>query len=100
MDKNILQRVFAELESAPERLLPDNIGTLTWTSFLLWKANWSAFAKHVLFLCLAWYLKNTKDEEAIRTATENIQRIYEKEGRPATIGKIREAAINGQIEIV
>src|SRR5580658_3769801 len=85
LDKNILRQVFDELESTPEKLLPGNIGTLSWTSFLLWKDNWPAFGKRILFMCLAWYLKNTEDEEAIRTITENIQRIYEKEGHPASI---------------
>jgi hypothetical protein len=93
-DNNILQKVFAELDSSPETLLPDAADALQVTAFLLWKCGRSAFARRLLFTCLAWYLKNSKDQVMIELITGNLKHIYEKEGHPATVEQIHDAAID------
>ena len=94
-DDSILTQLFAELDSAPEALLPADMPELANTAFLLWKCGRGEFAKRLLFTCLAWYLKNSKDHDAISTITKNLQYIFAKEGLSRSVEDIRQAAAGG-----
>lgn len=91
-DNAILTKVFSELSSTPETLLPDALGPLCHTSFLLWKCGRSEDSKRLLLTCLAWYLKDAKDQEAISTLTENIEYVFNKEGRELSVEDIHRLA--------
>jgi hypothetical protein len=95
-DNAILTRVFSDLDSMPETLLPDAMPKLTHTAFLLWKCGRGEFAKRLLFTCLAWYRKNSKDHEEISAITENLQYLFNKEGRSLSGEDIQRAAEGGQ----
>jgi hypothetical protein len=94
-DEAILTRLFADLESTPEALLPATMDQLRHTAFLLWKCGWGEFAKRLLFTCLAWYLKNSKDQDMISTITGDIQFVFEKYGVSQSREQIHQAAIWG-----
>jgi hypothetical protein len=95
LDNSVLTQLFAELESAPEALLPADMPALANTAFLLWKFGWGEFAKRLLYTCLAWYLKNSKDHDAISTITKNLQHIFAKEGISRSVEDIHHAAAGG-----
>ena len=95
-DNAILKKVFSELDSTPETLLPDAMRMLAQTGFLLFKSQRGEFAKRLLFTCLAWYLKNSKDQAEISSLTENLQYVFDKEGNPLSVEDIRSAAEAGR----
>lgn len=94
-DNSVLTQLFAELEAAPSQLLPNDMPVLGHTAFLLWKSGKGDFSKRLLFTCLAWYLKNSKDPDEISTITGNIQHILTKEGIEASVEQIQGAAERG-----
>jgi hypothetical protein len=91
-DDAILKQIFSELESAPGQLLPALMPKLAHTGFLLWKTGRGEAAARLLLTCLAWYLKNSKDEAEISSLTGNIQYMFEKEGRPLSDKDVHELA--------
>jgi hypothetical protein len=95
-DNAALGKVFSELDSAPETLLPDAMRILAHTGFLLFKSGRGEFAKRLLFTCLAWYLKNSKDQEEISSITKSLQYVFDKEGNPWSVEDIHNAAEAGR----
>ncbi len=94
-DNAVLARLIAELDGAPEALLPAAMGQLTKTSFLLWKCDRAEFAKRILYTCLAWYLKKSKDDEDISAIVQNLQYIFQKEGNPVSVELLKQTASGG-----
>jgi hypothetical protein len=91
-DNAVLVKLFAELDTTPETLLPAAMDELALASFLLWKCNRGEFAKRILFTSLAWYLKNSAGHEDISTITQNLQHIFEKEGNSVSAEHIQQTA--------
>jgi hypothetical protein len=68
------------LDQTPETLLPDAHADVMTSAFLLWKCERADTSKRILFTCLAWYLQNSKDSEAIGSITQSIRYLLEKDG--------------------
>lgn len=96
-DDAIVKQIFAELESAPEQLLPALMPRLAQTGFLRWKTGRGEAAKRLLLTCLGWYLNNCKGaSDDISSLTKNIQYVFEKTGRTLSEKETHELAKSGQ----
>jgi hypothetical protein len=93
-----LEKVLAELEADPAKLLPEAGGELTNTAFLLWKSGRTSAARDILFRCLAWYLKSG-DKNTASLLTQSIAHIYEKTGRSVSVEEIHRAATTGAVAV-
>lgn len=107
VDTKLLRSFLYTLETSPKDLLPHAIGEVSWTAFLLYKADLMDSAKRVAFIVLAWMLRNSDDANLVQSCTKNVRYLFEKEGRQispeeiqriATEGKYGDAVSNATIE--
>jgi hypothetical protein len=96
VDNKLLRSFLYTLETSPKDLLPHAISEVSWTAFLLYKADLMDSAKRVAFMVLAWLLRNSDDAHLIQSCTKNVQYLFEKEGRQISPEEIQRIATEGK----
>lgn len=96
VDNKLLRSFYNTLETSPIDLLPHAISEVSWTAFLLYKADLMESAKRVAFIVLAWLLRNSDDANLIQSCTKNVQYLFEKEGRQISPEEIQRIATEGK----
>lgn len=96
VDNKLLGSFIYTLETTPRDLLPQAIGDVNWTAFLLYKADLMESAKRVAFIVLTWMLRNSDDANLIQSCTRNVQYLFEKEGRQISLEEIQRIASEGK----
>ena len=95
IDSAMLQTVLDALTEAPQTLLPEALGQLMSTAFLIWKCERTGIALRILFSCLSWCLLNGKDDAEVATITKNISYMFAKDGHTVADEDIRLFAREG-----
>jgi hypothetical protein len=95
-DHRLLAQLFEQLDVNPEALLPQELPLLSQTAFFLWKSGGGDFAKSLLFTCLAWCLRHSRDPSDARSTAENLQYMFAKEDHRITAEQIEQQARDSQ----